>query len=346
MPSRKQTVRLTHLDGKLPNIALMKLAHWHKARGDEVILATTPSPSMFEPPHYDLVYGSAIFEWSAPKARALRQAFPHAVVGGTGVDLSATVETAIGQPNYEHYDYSIYPNYLWSLGFTQRGCRLRCPFCVVPEKEGRPLQLNTIADIWRPGTPRCIMLLDNDFFGQPKDQWQARAKELADGAFRVNFTQGVNIRLLTPEGAETLASLRYSDTRFERPRLYTAWDNLGHEKVFFRGLDLLQRAGIPPKHVMVYMLVGFAKDETMKDVLHRYQKLVDAGCMPYPMVFDRTNRELRDFARWVIGRYHEFVPWEQYLEDDASPNPNIQQQPLPGFKTSQEPIRHDPANTP
>jgi hypothetical protein len=29
-------VRLTQIDGKLPNLALMKLAHWHKHRGDYV----------------------------------------------------------------------------------------------------------------------------------------------------------------------------------------------------------------------------------------------------------------------------------------------------------------------
>ena len=44
-------VRLTHIDGKLPNLALMKLAHWHRSKGDGVTLARTPSPSMFEPVH-------------------------------------------------------------------------------------------------------------------------------------------------------------------------------------------------------------------------------------------------------------------------------------------------------
>ena len=79
-------VRLTHIDGKLPNLALMKLAHWHRAQGDGVTLARTPSPSMFEP-IYDLVYGSSIFEWSSGKVvRALGEAFPDAVIGGTGTD--------------------------------------------------------------------------------------------------------------------------------------------------------------------------------------------------------------------------------------------------------------------
>lgn len=28
-------VRLTQIDGALPNLALLKLSHWHLARGDE-----------------------------------------------------------------------------------------------------------------------------------------------------------------------------------------------------------------------------------------------------------------------------------------------------------------------
>ena len=130
-------IRLTHIDGKLPNLALMKLAHWHKAKGDSVLLARTPSPDMFEP-SYHQVYGSAIFAWSKPVVQRLKDAFPDAVVAGTGTGEWNTVEEVIGETEYEHYDYSIYPDYPYSIGFTQRGCRLNCGFCVVPKKEGKP----------------------------------------------------------------------------------------------------------------------------------------------------------------------------------------------------------------
>ena len=116
--------------------------------------------------------------------------------------------------------------------------------------------MNTIMNIWRPHTERCILLLDNDFFGQPKEQWQARIDELREGHFKVNFSQGVNVRLINDEAAQALASVRYYDGRFTRRRLYTAWDNLGQEKIFFQGVDRLEAAGIPPRHLMVYMLVG------------------------------------------------------------------------------------------
>ena len=273
-------------------------------------LARTPSPSMFEPV-YDLVYGSSIFQWSSGKVvKALGEAFPDAVIGGTGTDSKVTVEQTIGVDEYEHYDYSIYPEYEWSIGFTQRGCRLNCGFCVVPAKEGKPRSINRIVDIWREGTPRSVVLLDNDFFGQ--DLWQDRIDEIKDGGFKVNFNQGVNIRMITDETAAALASVKYFDADFKVRRLYTAWDNLGQEKVFFQGLDKLTQAGIPGRNVMVYMLIGYKPDETMDEILYRYNRLKHAGCRPYPMVYNNANKELKHFQKWVVGRYDQFVPWEEY----------------------------------
>ena len=302
-------VRLTQLDGTLPNLALMKLAHWHRSKGDVVQLARTPTPTMFEPA-YDVVYASATFSWTRPVVDRLLRAFPQAIVGGTGVEGFGDVEDLIGG-EYEHYDYSLYPAYPFSLGFTQRGCRLSCPFYVVPRKEARPRAVNTVRDIWREGTTKAVCLLDNDFFGQ--EPWRDRIGEIREGGFRVAFNQGVNIRMITDEVAQALASVEYRDDGFERRRLYTAWDNLGDERRFFAGLERLNQAGVPSKHVMVYMLVGYRHGETMEAVQDRFHRLLDAGCMPFPMVYERWRQpELRRFARWVIRRYYQMVPWEEY----------------------------------
>lgn len=305
-------IRLTHIDGKLPNLALMKLAHWHKAKGDAVHLACTPSPDMFESP-YQIVYGSAIFEWSQPVIKRLCEAYPQAIVAGTGTRDYQTVEQIIGQEQYEHYDYSIYPEFPFSIGFSQRGCRLNCGFCIVPKKEGKPRSTNTIFDIWRgEPTPRNVVLLDNDFFGQQETDWRARVEEMRKGRFRVNFCQGINIRMITPESAKAIAGLDYYNTSFTARRIYTAWDNLGQEKVFFKGFELLKAAGVRPDHLMVYMLVGYKPGETMEEVLYRYGALKSAGCKPYPMVFDNKSKELKRFQRWVIRRYDELVSWEDF----------------------------------
>ena len=167
---------------------------------------------------------------------------------------------------------------------------------MVPKREARPKAVNRIMSIWRPHAERCILLLDNAFFGQPKEQWQARIDELREGRFKINFSQGVNVRLVNDEAAQALASVRYYDGRFNRRRLYTAWDNLGQEKIFFQGVDRLEAAGIPPRHLMVYMLVGYAPGETMEQVLHRHRRLEERGCHAFPMVYG-DNKETRHARR-------------------------------------------------
>lgn len=301
-------VRLTQIDGKLPNLALMKLAAWHRARGDEVCFTRSVNRGEDEP-EYDIVYGSAIFKFSADRIARLLENFPGAILGGTGTNSAVTVEQALRlkDPEYEHYDYSLYPDYPFSLGFTQRGCRLKCKFCVVPGKEGKPKGVNTINEIWRgPGHPKKIHLLDNDFFGQP--DWRSRIEEIKEGKFKVCLNQGINVRLINDEAAAALASIEYRDDQFQRRRLYTAWDNLKDEGIFFRGMDTLERNGVPAKHVMAYMLVGFDQTETWERIFHRFDRMRERGIQPYPMVFDNARKDLKRFQRWAVTGLYRSVP--------------------------------------
>lgn len=320
-------IRLTQIDGKLPNLALMKLAHWHKAHGDEVHFSRSPYRGMFEP-EYDQVYGSAIFDFSADRVARLLSEFPGAIVGGTWNRGDArTVEEFLGITETESYDYSIYPAFTGSLGFTARGCRLKCGFCVVPAKEGKPRSVNTIAGIWRGEPwPRNLHLLDNDFFGQPREEWEARISEIREGKFRACFNQGINVRMIDDTTAAAIASVPYYDDGFTERRLYTAWDNIGDESRFFRGIETLQRHGVPPSHVMAYMLIGYDPRETWGRVMYRFQKMTALGIRPYPMVFgdrhrrlavgdyngDIKDRTLSEFQRWVIRKAYTFVPFEDY----------------------------------
>jgi hypothetical protein len=320
-------VRLTHIDGKLPNLALMKLAHWHRARGDAITFTKHVERDMLEQ-DYDCVYGSAIFSFSAERVERFRCEFPEAVVGGTH-DLTdnRTVEQLIGEDDYEHYDYSIYPRFDASLGFTQRGCRLKCGFCVVPKKEGKARSVSTIADIWRGGAyPKHLHLLDNDFFGQPREQWQARIAEIRAGGFKVCLNQGINTRMIDDESAAALASIPLYDDGFKVRRLYTAWDNIGDEERFFRGVACLQRHGIHPRNLLVYMLIGYDKRETWERLFHRFARMAELGIRPYPMIYgDRerrlplggcgeriARRTLAEFQRWVIRKAYTVVPFQDY----------------------------------
>lgn len=310
-------VRLTQIDGKLPNLALMRLSAWHKARGDEVYFTRSARRNLLEPARYDRVYGSAIFAFSNQKTEAFLREFPGAIVGGTGSGNWHTLEDVVGADIPHEYDYSLYPNYPYSIGFLQRGCRLKCGFCVVPKKEGKPRQEMTVGQLWRgPGHPKKLHILDNDFFGVPG--WQRHVEDIRSGGFKICLNQGINVRLIHEEGAAALASLEYRDDQFQQRRIYTAWDNLKDERIFFRGVDMLEAAGIPPKHIMVYMLVGYDRRETWDRILYRYHAMRERGVHPYPMVYEnRTyegdSRTLKDFQRWAIRLAQtDAIPWSEY----------------------------------
>lgn len=320
-------VRLTQIDGKLPNLALMKLAHWHRANGDEVVFTKHVERGLWEEP-YGRVYGSAIFSFSADRVARFRHEFPDAIVSGTwSKEGHRTVEDVLGIPDTEAVDYSIYPDFEASIGFTQRGCRLKCGFCVVPWKEGKPRTVNTIEAIWRGDPyPKHLHLLDNDFFGQPQEQWEAHLDAIKSGGFKVCLNQGINIRMIDEVSAARLAALPYFDDSFKYRRLYTAWDNIGDEARFFKGVETLKRHGVPPSHLMAYMLVGYDKRETWERLFYRFNRMVALGIRPYPMVYGSRDkilplgghnsriehRTLGEFQRWAIRKAYNFIPFEAY----------------------------------
>jgi hypothetical protein len=297
----------------------MKLAHWHKSHGDIVHFSHTIFDGFAEETSYDIVYGSAIFKFTAPKIARFLKVWPRAIIGGTGSNNNQTIENLIELNEYEHYDYSLYPEFKASIGFSQRGCRLNCKFCVVPIKEGKPRPINIIEEIWRGAPfPKHIHLLDNDFFGQPEINWRAAIHAIQKGGFKICLTQGINIRLITVEAAQALANIQYRNADFTERRIYTAWDNLKDESVFFKGLDTLERAGIPAHHVMAYMLVGFDKNETMDKVEYRFAQMTKRNVLPFPMVFDcrvsdpERYRKLKQFQRWAVTGLYRAIPFEAY----------------------------------
>lgn len=311
-------VLLLQLDGKIPNLALMRLAAHHRERGDEIEFRRAGNVIAVERglwDRFDRVYASLIFERTRPVAEHLLRVYPGAIIGGTGWDMSVTLEQH-GVAT-KRLDYSIYPDFRQSIGFTQRGCRLKCAFCVVPRKEGAVVEEQDVASLWRGNPwPRELLLLDNDFFGQP--HWRARIGEISDGGFRVSFNQGINARFLTEETAAAVASVDYRDDSMKERRIYTAWDNQRDESRLMRGLELLVKHGVKPRHVMVYMLIGYWPGETHADREHRRARLREFGALPYPMPFERTP-ELLGFQRWVIGGYDKQIPWPEWLAAHSQP---------------------------
>ncbi len=333
-------VLLAQLDGALPSIALMRLAAHHRDLGDDVELRRSSNVEIGLWDSFDKVYASAIFRKSIPVMERLKQIYPNAILGGTAIDPPRSGELIPLSPiisrTYTELeslgidenlrDYNIYPGEHRSMGFTMRGCRLDCSFCKMQTREGPAHSVATIADLWRGDPwPRELLLFDNDFFGQPEGAWRARIREIRDGGFKVSFSQGINARFLNDETAAAIASIDYRDDGMKNKRIYTAWDNLKDEERLFTGLRALERHGVNPDHIMVFVLVGYWPGETAEEREYRRVRLREFGARPYPMPYVRTP-ELVGFQRWIVGAYDkpskrwpDGVSWEQWQAANYRP---------------------------
>lgn len=291
-------VSVVQVDGKMPNLALMKLAGWHQQRGDEVVRGLDGSA--------DKAYISVIWPQNLPRALSASKMFTCPVeIGGSGISYAVTLPDEI-EHTMPAYD-------LWgadtAMGFTSRGCIRKCGFCIVPEKEGRIRQHSPLAEFVRDDHKKVI-LFDNNILAAPN--LIDTMTELHERRLKVSFNQGLDIRLVDEEKATLLAKTWYYNWHFNSRQLYFAFDNVWDEKVVRKGIPILEAAGIRPEHLMIYMLVGF--NTTFEEDMQRYSILWEEHRVePYVMIYNNIKEPtLRAFARWVNRRVHKHVSWVDY----------------------------------
>jgi len=223
-------------------------------------------------------------------------------IGGSGYDSKKTL------PHYIENmipDYSIY-NFRHSIGFLARGCRFNCKFCIVPQKEGRPISVNSVYDI-HTNKSDFLILLDNDFFGNP--EWMDRCKEIIKLKLRVNFSQGLNIRIITEEQCHMLAQIKFRSLSGKTPIVSFAWDKIRDEKLVFDGIQRVEGAGIKPRNMAFFVLVGF--DTTKEEDMYRIELLRNYN--PFVMPYDKSDLYQKKLARWVNHKaIFNSVKWRDY----------------------------------
>lgn len=294
--SETKRVKLIQIDGKYPNCALMKLSTHHKDQG-HIVGFNVSNP--------DLVYISCIFSWNKAKALGISKMFTSSTVitGGTGLNFDCLPDSI------EHLmpDYDLY-NIDYSMGFTSRGCFRDCPWCIVPQKEGPMRDHAPLSEFLDPGHDKLV-LYDNNFLGSPK--WKENLNHIIEQGLKVNFNQGLDIRLVNEESVELLSQCKVYDYDFKARRYHFAFDLPSIEKEMLRGISLLLDAGLKPWQLMFYILVGF--NTSYLEDLHRIQLLKELKVLPYVMSFNnRKDSYYPHLARWVNRRYYKFVEWDDY----------------------------------
>jgi hypothetical protein len=283
-------VRLVDVDSKIPNLALMKISAYHKANGDDVDFYNP----LFDKP--DLIYASKVFDFTDDYL--YYPADVELIRGGTGYDIALTLPDEI-ESQYPDYDLFRCD---FAIGFTTRGCIRKCPFCVVPKKEGAIRPVGDIYDFWR-GQDR-LMLLDNNLTALP-DQFERICKQLIKERVRVDFSQGLDIRLITAEMAQLLSQIRLWK------RIHFAFDNIALEKQVRAGIKILTENGVSAHKLMFYVLIGF--DSIPDEDLYRVEVLRGLGVDPFVMPYNKSDEYQKRFARWVNHKaIFKSVPWHEY----------------------------------
>jgi hypothetical protein len=280
-----------------PNLALMKIAAYHKALGDLV--------EWFLPlkrDAYDKVYSSKIFDYTKEE-----DALPwNAEMGGTG--YSATSEL----PHYIDTckpDYSIYPGCDYAIGFLTRGCIRHCPWCVVPEKEGPLRPYRTWDQIVRPDSKKLV-LMDNNILAS--DHGIRQMEELTKTNYKIDINQGMDIRLLDESIVKHILAkmdwikyIRFScDTAEQLP-------------YFEKAVEWFKKYGIAQRKLFVYMLIR----DDLQDAEHRVHELqrMSLSINLYAQA-ERNSRlgiiptaaQLTFAQRYVYGRCYKNETWKEY----------------------------------
>jgi len=289
-------IGLVDVDSKnFPNLALMKISAYYKMNGDDV--------SMYMPVfNYDTVFMSKIFTFTKDFNYVQCE---NIIKGGTGYNLETVLSKEIDNI---YPDYSLYNITDTAYGYLTRGCFRNCNFCIVTKKEGNKIyQVYKLSQFWN--GQKNIKLMDSNITGAPN--FIDLMDELADTNAMIDFTQGMDLRLLTEKKIEVLKKVKIKLIHF-------AWDNMEDEKLICSNLKtFIELTGFDYRKIIVYVLINF--NTTIEQDLYRINKIKGIGANPYVMVYDKQNADIihiklqRYVNNKIIFRSSENLTFQDYI---------------------------------
>lgn len=283
-----------------PNLALCKIARFHRLQGDSVEWVIG-----FK--HYDRIYMSKVFNFSPDDTTAYDA--DEIVKGGTGYDIKSQLPHEIDrlQP-----DYSIYPNIPkdTAYGFLTRGCPNKCPWCVVPRKEGKIRPYMDCDEIAIEGRTKLV-LMDNNILAAG-DYAVQQMEKIIERGYRIDFNQALDARLVDDRFARLLAKIKWIDRRIR-----FGCDTQGQIDDCMRAIERINSYGYSGEYFLYTMLNDNFQEcyERLMywwEINHRAREDHKPNIYPYAQPYrdpDNPKRPIpqwqRDMAQWV-NKHHIF----------------------------------------
>jgi len=177
-----------------------------------------------------------------------------------------------------------------NFGFTTRGCIRNCPWCIVPQKEGKLSIVGDVYDLWD-GKSKDIIIMDNNILAAPEHFFKISG-QLKKESLRVDFNQGLDHRLLTDKICKELFSLHHcKEIRF-------AFDHISYKKSVMKALKMLRKNGLKDWRTRWYIYVSIS--DTFDTVMERINILRKAKQLVYLM---------KDRAVYNKSEYKEIFSW-------------------------------------
>ena len=206
-------------------------------------------------------------------------------------------------------DYSLYGITDTAYGFLTRGCPRGCSFCHVEAKEGRASRkVADLSEFWN--GQKNIVLCDPNILACK--QWKELLQQLIDSKAKVDFNQGLDIRLMTPEKAEMLKQISIKSIHF-------AWDRYQDKESILPKFKMFKEiTGIRERDLIVYVLCNF--DTTLEQDLERIYTLREHGYWAYVMLYDKEHipkgHIYRKLQRWCNNRiiFATCKTFDEYLK--------------------------------
>ena len=182
-----------------------------------------------------------------------------------------------------------------AYGFLTRGCPRGCDFCHVAPKEGKCS--HKVADLNQFWSGQGHICLSDPNLLACKDAPDL-LRQLQESKAEIEFNQGLDARLITPEKAELLAGMKLKLPHF-------AMDTMKSMEPVKRGLKLYVEAKKRLtgkwgwRDAKVFCLVNF--DTTHEQDMERIKAIQDCECWPYVMVYDKPSAPTitRRLQRWT-----------------------------------------------